>query len=383
MPYSISDDDLPEAVKRLPESKKKTWIAAFNAAFEQYNGDESKAFATAWAAIKKAFDEEDLEKVDSIMVYCMQCKKKTPMLDAKKTTVDGRPAMTGKCEKGHTMTMFMSGDGMEKAGRRHSKMDMDTFDEIMGAMNKVVSMMRELRGGEDNEDGGEEQEEGEEDAEKRSVDPNVGGGVNRDELRDSDFVFSDTRTFPIVTVGDIQDAVSSWGRYRGEHSFEEFKRRLTALCQRKGFADALPDKWENEDGGVKKTWVSEIIKADSDRQICYGVVLKPAPFVDAQGDILTEEEIEKAAHKYMEDYRRYDLQHEENVGKQKAIPVESHIVHQDEVWEVGKVRKIVPKGSWVLATHVKDTEIWKGIKKGKVNAYSIVGTGFRREVEAE
>lgn len=83
-------------------------------------------------------------------------------------------------------------------------------------------------------------------ATKRQMDPNVGGGVDRDKLKDSDFVFSDSRTFPIVTPGDVQDAVSSWGRYKGPHSFEEFKRRLTALCRRKGaaFVAALPEAWD-------------------------------------------------------------------------------------------------------------------------------------------
>ena len=61
------------------------------------------------------------------------------------------------------------------------------------------------------------------------------GGTPRKELKDSDFVFSDERVFPIMTAQDVRDAVSSWGRYRGGKSFDEFKRRLTALARRKGF----------------------------------------------------------------------------------------------------------------------------------------------------
>jgi HK97 family phage major capsid protein len=78
---------------------------------------------------------------------------------------------------------------------------------------------------------------------KRHFQPNVGGGVDRDKLKDSDFVFSDERKFPIVTAKDVKDAVHSWGRYKGSHSFEEFKRRLTSLAKRKGFESSLPDKW--------------------------------------------------------------------------------------------------------------------------------------------
>lgn len=82
---------------------------------------------------------------------------------------------------------------------------------------------------------------------KKAVDKNVGGGVDRDKLPASNFVFPDTRTFPVVIAKDVEDAVSSWGRYRGSHSFDEFKRRLTALAKRLGFASALPKEWKKSE----------------------------------------------------------------------------------------------------------------------------------------
>lgn len=83
---------------------------------------------------------------------------------------------------------------------------------------------------------------------KRQMDPNVGGGVDRDKLETGDFVFGDERKFPVVTPGDVSDAVSSWGRYKGPKSFEQFKRRLIALCKRKGaaFVARLPQEWKDE-----------------------------------------------------------------------------------------------------------------------------------------
>ncbi len=48
MPYSPTN--LPANVKKLSPHKRKIWRAAFNAAYGEYAGDESKAFATAWAA---------------------------------------------------------------------------------------------------------------------------------------------------------------------------------------------------------------------------------------------------------------------------------------------------------------------------------------------
>lgn len=85
----------------------------------------------------------------------------------------------------------------------------------------------------------------------KRTDPNVGGGVDRDKLPDSDFVFPDTRTFPIVIPKDVKDAVASWGRYKGTHDFGEFKAALTALARRKGaaFVAALPDGWKEPDTG--------------------------------------------------------------------------------------------------------------------------------------
>jgi hypothetical protein len=63
-----------------------------------------------------------------------------------------------------------------------------------------------------------------------------------------DFVIPETRNFPIVTPDDIPAAVSSWGRYRGDVTFEQFKARLIALATRKGraFVDALPQSWRDE-----------------------------------------------------------------------------------------------------------------------------------------
>ena len=69
---------------------------------------------------------------------------------------------------------------------------------------------------------------------------------NRDDLKDSDFVLPNERTFPVVIAADVMDAVNSWGRYKGEASFETFKKNLTALAKRKGFESSLPKEWKDE-----------------------------------------------------------------------------------------------------------------------------------------
>lgn len=54
MPYS-STAELPAWVRKLAPKKQKQYLAVFNSAYGQYK-DESKAFASAAAAIKEAFD---------------------------------------------------------------------------------------------------------------------------------------------------------------------------------------------------------------------------------------------------------------------------------------------------------------------------------------
>lgn len=70
----------------------------------------------------------------------------------------------------------------------------------------------------------------------------------REDMPAGDFVLPDTRNFPIITPDDVPAAVSSWGRYEGEATFEEFKAKLIALAKRKGpdFVAALPQAWRDE-----------------------------------------------------------------------------------------------------------------------------------------
>ena len=96
------------------------------------------------------------------------------------------------------------------------------------------------------------------DAAKRQFQSNVGGGVDRDKLPASSFVFGDDRAFPIVNSGDVKDAVSSWGRYKGKHSFDEFKSRLTSIAKRKGFESSLPNEWKEKKSVLRLDYVKSV-----------------------------------------------------------------------------------------------------------------------------
>jgi hypothetical protein len=82
--------------------------------------------------------------------------------------------------------------------------------------------------------------------EKKDVDPNVGGGVDRDKLKEDDFA-GPHRSFPIVTPGDVADAVSSLGRAREENR-AAIKAQIISIAKRKGekFVIQLPTAWKDE-----------------------------------------------------------------------------------------------------------------------------------------
>ena len=79
--------------------------------------------------------------------------------------------------------------------------------------------------------------------------------AQREEMPAEDFVIPETRNFPIVTPGDIDAAVSSWGRYQGDVTFETFKERLIALATSKGeeFVARLPQAWKDEMAALDNT----------------------------------------------------------------------------------------------------------------------------------
>lgn len=79
-------------------------------------------------------------------------------------------------------------------------------------------------------------------------------GQKRSELKDSDFLFPETRSFPVVTPQDIPDAISNFGRMKGKMSYEAFLRKLYNMAKRKGpeFVAALPEA-SKEQLGIKKT----------------------------------------------------------------------------------------------------------------------------------
>jgi DNA adenine methylase len=111
-----------------------------------------------------------------------------------------------------------------------------------------------------------------------------------------------------------------------------------------------------------------IAKAD-EQQIVYGVVLEPE-VVDAQGDIISAEEIEQAATWWMENSQTVGARHRQTAD---ARVVQSFIAPVDFDMSGGIVRK----GSWVMAVKVYDPSLWAAVKAGEITGFSIGGYGVR------
>jgi len=128
-----------------------------------------------------------------------------------------------------------------------------------------------------------------------------------------------------------------------------------------------------EDGAIDEGLLSittPIIKVDEGERIVYGIVLEPN-VVDTQGDMISEEEIAKAAHYFMEKAQTIGYQHKDfkkkfNIMESYIAPVAFNFCGQE-----------VRKGTWLLSVRVVDDGVWKEVKKGEITGFSIGGVGTR------
>lgn len=73
-------------------------------------------------------------------------------------------------------------------------------------------------------------------------------GKKRSELKDSDFLFPENRSFPIVSPQDVRDAISNYGRMSGGMSYDTFIKKLYQKAKSKGpeFVAAIPESTKKE-----------------------------------------------------------------------------------------------------------------------------------------
>lgn len=108
MPYTAST--APKAVKdALPPAALKIWVAAHAAALKTYDGDEQKAAATAWAAVKNKYRKSGDKWVAKADVTLSAEVKK---LDEERRVVWGWASVI---EEGGQTVIDKQGDVIEEA----------------------------------------------------------------------------------------------------------------------------------------------------------------------------------------------------------------------------------------------------------------------------
>lgn len=154
-----------------------------------------------------------------------------------------------------------------------------------------------------------------------------------------------------------------------QHDFEGQISDVEAFCAWLHFE--CTGAWPSEQSmSMKGTLTGPIVRKDAKRQIAYAAVLVPGE-PDSDNDVLTAQKIEEVAHRWMEEFRNIDIQH--TLNNVDAIPVESYLSPQSMSVTVDGQVLTIPKGSWILASKVRDPSIWKGIEEGQYRGYSVMG----------
>ena len=118
----------------------------------------------------------------------------------------------------------------------------------------------------------------------------------------------------------------------------------------------------------------EIVKIDKSKRLVYGIFLVPEK-ADHDGDVISEEDIEKVAHGFMSDYRTIDEMHKDVID---ADIVESAIAWVDDMDYHGK--KLV-KGTWFGAVKVHNDDVWEKIQNGEYAGFSVRISGIREPIQ--
>jgi len=119
----------------------------------------------------------------------------------------------------------------------------------------------------------------------------------------------------------------------------------------------------------------DIIKVDKQKQLIYGVFLVPEK-ADWDGDVISAEDIEKVAHRFLVEYGTIDEQHKQIIA---ADIVESMIAWED----IKYYGKKITKGTWFGCIKIHDKEVWDKVLAGELKAFSVRIAGIREPIEEE
>jgi len=136
----------------------------------------------------------------------------------------------------------------------------------------------------------------------------------------------------------------------------------------------VKEHWQ--DSHTEKLGVrAQVLKVEGEKRIAYGwfsvVEEMGLPVVDHHADIISEETLVAAAHKYMLESRAGKVMHK---GKRVADVVESVVFTKDLQQALGIN---LGKVGWFGGMQFRDDEIWAKVKKGELKEFSIGGFSHR------
>ncbi|QCG76691.1 XkdF [Vibrio phage D4] len=104
-------------------------------------------------------------------------------------------------------------------------------------------------------------------------------------------------------------------------------------------------------------------RTDEERRVLYAEAYAPVVIPDADGDVMTAEEIRAMSYRWMiqGDNSRVDTQHDRE--KNGSYVVESFIARDDDT--------VFIPGAWVVGIHVVDPELWERVKAGDYQGLSL------------
>jgi cation transport regulator ChaB len=123
---------------------------------------------------------------------------------------------------------------------------------------------------------------------------------------------------------------------------------------------------------------ADIAKVNDEKRLVSGwasvIEENGEPVVDLQGDVISEEEMEKAAHKFVSDYRASKAMHK---GDSIGQVVDSIALTREQQNALGVD---LGKVGWYITVKVDDDEAWKKVKSGEFTGFSIGGKAKRNKV---
>lgn len=124
----------------------------------------------------------------------------------------------------------------------------------------------------------------------------------------------------------------------------------------------------------------KIAKTDATKKLVFGwaSVAKDATgreIIDAEGDVVSIEELERAAYEYVSDVRKVGEMHEtlgvgELVESMMFTPEKLELLGLDEQFTQG----------WWVGIRVTDDKVWDKLKRGEYKMFSIGGRASREEI---